>query len=169
LFIKEEFVILVLTRSGRSTRREFGTKSDFAQTTDPLSTVVGQQQVSSEDSDSDAPEEISSKPGPDIKLLTDSGENLSLFEEVPLSSLFAIPHQGKVGYSDESSCYIYFKSKVFKNLLLCFLNRKAEFKVLTLDEGINKSLEPRVNFRDELLRARTAGKRERGWLLAVSY
>lgn len=147
---------MVLTRSGRSTRREFGTKSDFAQTTDPLSTVVGQQQVSSEDSDSDAPEEISSKPGPDIKLLTDSGENLSLFEELQEKK-----RKMEENRQDKTRSKRRKRVKKVDRGEYRIKEKKAEFKVLTLDEGINKSLEPRVNFRDELLRARTAGKRER--------
>lgn len=147
---------MVLTRSGRSTRQEFGTKSDFAQTTDPLSTVVGQQQVSSEDSDSDAPEEISSKSGPDIKLLTDSGENLSLFEELQEKK-----RKMEENRQDKTRSKRRKKVKKVDRGEYRIKEKKAEFKVLTLDEGIKKSLEPRVNFRDELLRARTAGKRER--------
>ncbi|KAK6735366.1 hypothetical protein RB195_018523 [Necator americanus] len=38
---------------------------------------------------------------------------------------------------------------------------RKEFKVLTLDDEVKKSLEPRVNYKEQLLMVRTAGKRER--------
>uniref|UniRef100_A0A183G7A7 DNA polymerase epsilon catalytic subunit n=1 Tax=Heligmosomoides polygyrus TaxID=6339 RepID=A0A183G7A7_HELPZ len=108
-------------------------------------------------SDSDAPAEISSKVVPDIKL-GDEAE-LSIFEQV-YTYLNRIFVPAFVSQALQSTSQISQKS-----LMLCpYVSRfrSAQFKVVTLSEGVNKSLEPMVNFREELLKARTAAKREKG-------
>lgn len=148
---------MVFTRSGRSTRRESGSKEEHKQVPDPVSAIADQQETLHGDSgDSDAPEEISSKHGPDIKLLTDSSQSLSLFEQL---------QEKKRKLEEDRKDKVQSKRRKRVKKLdkgeYRVKERKAEFKVLTLTDGIKKSLEPRVNFRDELLRARTDGKRER--------
>ncbi|KAJ1359348.1 hypothetical protein KIN20_018045 [Parelaphostrongylus tenuis] len=147
---------MVFTRSGRSTRRESGSKEEFTVIRDHVSPISDPQETLGDDSDSDAPEEISSKPGPDIRLLTDPSEGLSLFEELQEKKRKLEKHRvDKVEWKRRKRV-----KKVDKGEYRV-KEKKAEFKVLTLDEGIKKTLEPRINFRDELLKARTAGKRER--------
>nr|CDJ98148.1 Hypothetical protein CBG06964 [Haemonchus contortus] len=108
------------------------------------------------DADSDAPVEISSKIVPDIELLDEEPE-LSLFEQ----------QQKKKKEEEERRQE---KAQAKKRRRIKKLDRgeflvkakKAQFKVVTLNEGVKKSLEPSVNFREELLKARTAGRREKG-------
>lgn len=51
---------------------------------------------------------------------------------------------------------IFLSQKIF---ILHFSSRKAQFKVITLDSGIKSTLEPEINFKAELLKARTRERR----------
>ncbi|VDN20243.1 unnamed protein product [Cylicostephanus goldi] len=111
-------------------------------------------------SDSDAPMEISSKPGPDIILSASPEKELSLFEQVQERKR---EEEEKRQNKAQSK-----KRRRIKKLHageFVVKAKKAEFKVLTLDKGLKKSLEPAVNFKEQLLMARTSGRRERGKFL----
>ncbi|CAJ0603046.1 unnamed protein product [Cylicocyclus nassatus] len=107
-------------------------------------------------SDSDAPMEISSKPGPDIILSASPEKEMSLFEQVQERKR---EEEEKRQNRTQSK-----KRRRIKKLQageFLVKAKKAEFKVLTLDKGLKKSLEPAVNFKEQLLMARTSGRRER--------
>lgn len=149
---------MVVTRSGRSSFRE-PPKEDVAaeclSSDDEDKVAVVEPDVEDESgSDSDAPAEISSKVVPDIKL-GDEAE-LSIFEQ----------YQEKKKKEEElrqEKAHLKKKRRIKKLGRGEFVvkAKSAQFKVVTLSEGVNKSLEPMVNFREELLKARTAAKREK--------
>uniref|UniRef100_A0A0N4W854 DUF4604 domain-containing protein n=1 Tax=Haemonchus placei TaxID=6290 RepID=A0A0N4W854_HAEPC len=147
--------IIVTTRSGRtSTRRSQEDLTQKAVRDEEESPAVDNSPSNSDndsDAESDAPVEISSKIVPDIELLDEEPE-LSLFEQVQEEERRQEKAQAK-------------KRRRIKKLdrgEFLVKAKKAQFKVVTLNEGVKKSLEPCVNFREELLKARTAGRREKG-------
>ncbi|KJH44614.1 myelin proteolipid protein [Dictyocaulus viviparus] len=144
---------LVLTRAARRIRQE--ADSDVV-LQNSYSTNTFLNTDTHTDSDSDMPEEISSKGVTDIKLNAKCDQSFSIFEQL----------QEKNGDSEREKLE---KTSFMKRKRVRKVDRgefrvkkkKAEFTILTLADGVQKSLEPTVNFRDELLKARTSGKREK--------
>ncbi|RCN26435.1 hypothetical protein ANCCAN_27838, partial [Ancylostoma caninum] len=101
--------------------------------------------------------ELSSKLAPDIPLLHDPEPELSLFEQLQQKK-----REQEESRIDRAQAKKRRRIKKVDAGQFVVKAKKAEFKVLTLNEGLKKSLEPTVNFREQLLRARTDGKREKG-------
>ncbi|XGW07872.1 hypothetical protein V3C99_010750, partial [Haemonchus contortus] len=157
--VERQLAEQLTTRSGKtSTRHSQEDLSQKASRDKEESPTVDDSPSNSDidsDADSDAPVEISSKIVPDIELLDEEPE-LSLFEQ----------QQKKKKEEEERRQE---KAQAKKRRRIKKLDRgeflvkakEAQFKVVTLNEGVKKSLEPSVNFREELLKARTAGRREK--------
>ncbi|KAK5966140.1 hypothetical protein GCK32_009446 [Trichostrongylus colubriformis] len=161
--------IELATRTGKRSIRRSRSQEDLSENVpndgQESPDIVASQSNSENDSDSDsdAPVEISSKPAPDIKLLDEEPE-LSLFEQYQKKKKEAEERRQEKAQSKNRK-----RVKKVDRGQFVVKAKKAQFKVITLDEGVKKSLEPTVNFREELLRARTAGRREKGLFRLVDY
>lgn len=165
---------MVLTRTGRSTRK---TSIDnlqsivLGETNETTEKVVKQKVVpektpvisredveeeSDEDND-DVPMEVSSKNTlkPDIAIVEPEEEYVSIYDMV----------KQKQDEDENKKKEKTIKKRVKKNArklakgMYEVRQSKAKFRVTTLSEGIKQPLEPKFNFRDELLKSRTENVR----------
>ncbi|EYB87559.1 hypothetical protein Y032_0260g514 [Ancylostoma ceylanicum] len=143
------------TRSGKYDRAEVSRIEKGS----PAVLEADPDRMSGDVSDSEAPVEISSKMVPDIPLLHDPEPELSLFEQLQERK-----REQEESRQDRAQAKKRRRIKKVDAGQFIVKAKKAEFKVLTLNEGLKKSLEPTVNFREQLLRARTDGKREKDFL-----
>ncbi|CAD6197530.1 unnamed protein product [Caenorhabditis auriculariae] len=147
---------MVLTRTGRSTRRA---------STDKMENIIENDEGASDtvsDSDDDMPEEVPSKKNdvhlsskPEIPLVKTEEPTQSIYEQVKLKRQ-AEEARAEGKRAKEKSRR---KAKRIAKGVFQLRQNKAEFQVVTLKEGIQHSLEPVNNFREDLLRNRTANSR----------
>ncbi|WKX96810.1 hypothetical protein Q1695_012895 [Nippostrongylus brasiliensis] len=150
----------VVTRSGKSSFQDIKTSqnSNVDEEETSISPVDAHQEEEDDSgNDSDAPMEISSKHQPDIKLVDDEPE-LSIFEQ------YQKKKKEEEQQRQEKTAQSKKRKRVKKVARGEFLvkAKAAQFKVVTLNEGVKTALEPRINFREELLKVRTADRREKG-------
>ncbi|CAI4220499.1 unnamed protein product [Auanema sp. JU1783] len=111
------------------------------------------------DDDDDAPVEVTSKKaketGPDMPLVASEEPSLSLFEQLQLKK-----QKEEDGRLEKKKAKKLRRKKTNKGQYVV-QTKKAAFNVVTLDEGLTSALEPAINFKAELLKARTSGRRVR--------
>lgn len=144
---------MVSTRNGKTTRR--------------ASDVQKEQQAAAEidmddfdfESDDDAPMEVSSKKpsalGPDMMLVEAPEPEMSLFEQVQARK----KEDAEKKLKKEKARARRLKRQMIQPGEFVVSEKKAEFKVVTLDRGVRNALEPARNFKADLLKARTADRR----------
>lgn len=140
---------MVKTRAGASTRRE--------------SDVVSVEKLPSPEpddfSDDDAPVEVTSKKpkfDADIALVEDEPVEKSLFEQIQEQK------KEEEDRKKEKSKARRVKRKKIDEGTFSVKVKKAEFKVVALDKGVVRSLEPERNYKADLLEARTVDRRIKG-------